>query len=242
MNRQPASDVPRASEQATPARPSGRPQATALQHAWHSIYRQLRWRFGLRICGIYARPLREDAAMDPVLPGFAHRIFESGDIDALLAYRRRAELELDEAFVRKAFAKGDACEAIVRDNEVVAFTWFAFTPTHDSEGVHVGFAPGLRYGYHAYTLPEYRGRHWPRLFAPARDRYAIGRGCTHAIAFIAVDNLASIRSAVASGNRCVGYAGYFKRGRRFVAFRTPGVRRYDFRFYLPQSAAAAAST
>lgn len=216
-----------------PALRSGPPRSTVLQRALFFIYRQLRWRFGLRICGIYVRPLRVDPSPDPVLPGFTYRIFESSDVDALLACRRRAEMELDEAFVRKAFAKGDACEAIVHDGEIVAFTWFAFTPTHDSEGVHVGFFPGLRYGYHAYTLPEYRGRHWPRICAPARDRYASARGCTHAIAFISVDNVSSIRSATASGNRRIGYAGYLKLGRRFFSFRTFGVRRYGFRFYLP---------
>lgn len=211
----------------------GEPRRTAMQRAVHYVVHRLRWRLGLRIYGIYARTLRVSDAPAPVLPGFAWRRFEAGDVEALLSCRQRVAAELDEAFVRTALAKGDACDAILHDGEIVSFLWQAFTPTHDSEGVYVDFPRGTRYGYHAYTLPEFRGRHWARLIAAERDRYAVARGAARGIAYIRVDNLSSIRSALAAGSRRVGFAGYLRSGRFFVPFRSPGVRRLGVRFFQP---------
>ncbi|MBE7416617.1 MAG: hypothetical protein HS128_02515 [Ideonella sp.] len=218
-----------------PARSSGEPRRTVLRRAADYIYDKLRWRLGLRIYGIYARPLQAGSASAPILPGFTSRRFESADAEALLSCRGRLEEQLGEAFVRAALAKGDACEAILCDGEIVSFSWHAFTPTHESEGVYVDFPKGMRYGYHAHTLPEYRGRHWPRLMTAVRDHYSRTRGATQTFAAIAVINRSSIRSSVGAGNRRVGFAGYLRRGRLFIPFRSPGARRLGIRFFLPDA-------
>ena len=133
-----------------------------------------------------------------------------------------------------AFDKGDACDAIFHDGKIVSYTWIAFSPTHDSDGVFIEFRKGDRYGYKALTRPEYRGQHLRRR--PQSDEYCHRRGCTHVIAFVDVINRSSLRSAAARGNVRIGYAGYLKRGRVFVPFRSRAVRRRGFRFFIPDPA------
>ncbi|MGB7540719.1 MAG: hypothetical protein WBM28_01735 [Burkholderiales bacterium] len=203
----------------------------AAVHA--TVFRILRWWLGLRVCGIYVRPLAPAKSPDPAIPGFSYRLFEQGEADALIARAKRPELDLPEIFVRNALDKRDACHAILYDEEVVSYVWSAFTPTHDSEGVYVGFGDKDRYAYKALTLPEFRGRHLPRVFKSLRDGYGIARGCTHTIAFVAVENRSSIRSTAAQGYRRIGFAGYWKRGPFFAAFRTQGVRWRGFHFFVP---------
>jgi len=164
------------------------------------------------------------------VPGFTYRVFEPGEADALIGRVKRPELGLSEAFIRAALDKGDACNATLYNDEVVSFDWSAFTPTRVSEGVYVGFGQGFRYGYFAFTLPEFRGRHFARRFKAVKDLYSIARGCRHTIAYIDLDNISSVNSAIATGHRRIGFAGYWKRGPIFVAFRTRGAREHEFQF------------
>jgi hypothetical protein len=202
----------------------------------------LRWHLGLRICGIYVKELVPSSEPDPVIPDVTCRIFDKQSTEDLLAHVKDPGTNLSVKFVSSALAKGDVCEALICDGRIVSFKWHAFTRTHDADGVYVEFGKNFRYVYHAFTLPEYRGRHWPRTFAVVGDRYCISRGCTHSIAFIAVGNRSSIRSALATGGRRIGYAGYFKRGPLFIAFRTSGPRRLGFRFFMPVAAMESRAT
>lgn len=188
---------------------------------------------GLRVYAIYARPLIPPKGSRPAVPGFSFRVFEQSEAEALIACAKRPELELSETFVRDALDKGDACHAILCNDELVSYTWSAFTPTHDTNGVYAGFGEKDRYVYKAFTLPEFRGRHLYRVFKPLGDGYCIARGCTHAIGFVKVDNRPSIHALLALGYHRIGFAVYLKRGPLFVAFRTPGVRRRGFRFFVP---------
>ena len=199
-----------------------------------AILRRLRRWVGLRIYGVYFQPLEWPAGPDPVVPGFSARLFQPGEAEALIACAKSPELDLSEAFVRDALGKGDVCLAILRDGAIVSYGWCAFTPTHDEEGVFVGFGASYRYAYNWFTLPEYRGRHFLRAFKPIRDRYcATTRGCTRSIAFIALDKRSSIRTALAIGQRRVGTAGYLKCGPIFWPFATAGAREHGFYFFIP---------
>ena len=207
----------------------------ALQHG---LVERLSSRAGLHLYGIYLRPLDAVNAPEPVVPGYVVRLFTQGDEHTLLAAAREPELELTESFVRTALGKGDVCAAILVDGQIVSFAWSAFTPTRHRDGVYVTFDSRHRYGYFAFTLPEYRGRHLPRLPVPLRDRYCVARGCTQSISFISVDNRSSIRMATAIGNHRVGFAGYLKLGPIFVPFRTRAVREEGFRFFRRDTNAA----
>ena len=80
---------------------------------------------------------------------------------------------MSEEFVRHAFGKGDVCGAVLYDAEIVSYTWVAFTPTHESDGVYVEFAGNYRYSYKGLTLPEFRGRHLRRYYNRFSDAYCV---------------------------------------------------------------------
>ena len=205
--------------------------ATALPSR---LLRRLRGWCGLRVYGIYSMRIKLADGPSPALPGFCAQLFEHDDVEQLLAYAQAPELELSESFVRGALAKGDVCLGILTNDALVAYTWCAFTPTHDDEGVFVRFDQGYRYAYKSFTLPQYRGKHLLRYFTAIRDRYCCdARGRSLSIAFIDIDNPASIRAAVALGSRRIGTAGYLKRGRVFWPFATAGARAHQFQFFMP---------
>ena len=195
--------------------------------------RRLRRWFGLRLYGIYAHAIDAAGDPDPVVPGFSARLFQPGEAEALLGHAKSPALELSDTFVRSALDKGDVCLAVLHDGAIVAYTWCAFTPTHDDDGVFIRFGKNYRYVYKTFTLPEYRGRHLLRPFTPIRDRYCVTtRGCTRSIAYIDLDNHASIRFAIAIGQRRLGTAGYVKWGLIFLPFATPRVRKQGFGFFM----------
>jgi hypothetical protein len=201
------------------------------------LSRLRRW-IGLRIYGIYSHPLVRPTGADPVVPGFSARLFQQGEADALIACAKSPNLDLSEAFVRDAIGKGDVCLAILCDNAIVSYSWCAFTPTHDDEGVFVRFGATYRYSYKSFTLPEYRGRHFLRIFNPIRDRYCMtARGCTRSIAFLGMDNRSSIRVALALGHRRIGTSGYLKCGPIFWPFSTAAAREHGFHFFIPAKGA-----
>ena len=194
-----------------------------------AFFRRLRRWFGLRVYGIHSRQLKPPATA-PEREGFTYRVFQRDEVAELLSMIKHPELDLSKEFVYNAFAKGDACDAIIHNGEVISYSWLAFSPTLDSDDVYVNFRSSDRYGYKALTLPEFRGQHLRQLFKPITDSYCIERGCTHAIAFIDVTNRSSLKLNLALGNRLVGYAGYLARGALFVPFRTLNVRRRGFSF------------
>ena len=207
---------------------------SALRHAF---VQRLASVFGIRIYGIYSRPVEPHTGPDPVVPGFSFRVYSPGEEAELLAAAVRPELEISDSFVKGAFGKGDICSATLYNGQIVSFQWSALTATHDHDGVYIEFGAESQYNYFSYTLPEFRGRHLPRIFKPLRDRVSISRGRTHCVAYISIDNDASIRSAIANGNRRVGFAGYICRRSLFLAFRTPGARKCPVRFFKPTAGA-----
>lgn len=203
--------------------------------AWkffEAIVQRLAWSGGLHLYGVFSRPLGTKIEPDPVVPGYCFRMYQAGEVDTFLADSIRLKPILNEAFAKEAFGKGDVCDAITFNGEIVSFSWSAFSATHDHDGVYVEFDPRHRYAYFGFTLPEFRGNHLPRLFRSSRDRHSISRGCTHSISYISIDNRPSIRSAIGAGSSRIGFAGYFKRGSLFWVFRTGPVRRSGFRFVL----------
>lgn len=207
----------------------------AFSGARTAIAWRLRTSVGLHLYGIFTRALSVPTAAPPVeMQGYTHRMFEPADVDLFLAHIDNPRLNLGEAFVRAAFSKGDACSAVFLNGGLISYNWFAFTPTHDAHGVFADFSPKHRYGYKAFTLPEFRGRHVIRLFKEYSDGYCVQRGRVFTIAFIEIGNDSSIRYALATGYRRIGFAGYLKLGFLFIPFRTAGVRAEGFRFFMPR--------
>lgn len=220
-----------------------KPRSPSKQWGPSAIRAAIAWRLrtflGLHVYGIYTRALGAPDAEPPVeKQGYSHRIFEPADVDLLLACTDNPQLSLGTGFVRAAFAKGDACSAVFFNGELISYKWMAFTPTHDERGVYVDFSAKHRYGYKAFTLPEFRGRHAIRLFKALIDEYCVQRGRVSKIAFIAIDNDSSMRYSLGTGNRRIGFAGYLKLGALFIPFRTSRVRAEGFKFFMPRDCKA----
>ncbi len=199
----------------------------------HRAAQWLASRLGVRVYAIFVRPLDQSTGPIPDVPGFELRTFRRGDASALLRAAKLDELGLTEEFAQAAFAKGDECEAILCNGDIVSFTWTAYTPTHDHDGVFIDFGAQSRYVYFGYTAEAFRGRRLPILFKPMRDRNSRARGCTQSVSYVAVDNRSSTRLVRASGHVRVGHALYVKKGSFFAAFHTRGVRDAGVRFYVP---------
>ncbi len=188
---------------------------------------------GLHVCGIYCKALTASTDPNPNLPGFTARFFGKNEAEALIACSRHPELDLSETFIRCAIDKGDVCAAIICNDTVISYLWLAFSPTHDMSGVHIRFRETDLYCYKALTLPEFRGRRLPRILSVLSDCYCLKRGSTHTIGYIDIHNQPSIRAVTTQGALRFGFAGYFKCGSIFIAFRTKGVRQRGFHFFLP---------
>jgi hypothetical protein len=138
-------------------------------------------------------------------------------------------LELSEAFVRTATARGHFCIGVFEGDRLLAYAWRSYGPTELGPDLWISFGPPYRYGYKALTRPEHRGEHLQDAIAFATDRMYLARGITHGLAFIETHNYPSIVADERRGNVRSGYALSLRiRGRHFV-WSSPGVRRRGVR-------------
>lgn len=157
-----------------------------------------------------------------------------------LAWCADAELELSEASVRAAYARGDICVGARENGAPVGYLWYAYGPTPHIGEVWIDCGPRARYSYKAFVRPSHRGRGIaPELY---RQAYWIAplRARTATLLAIDLGNDASLRASLRAGRRVVGYAGFLMRGGRLVfAWRSPGAKKYGFRFFSGRDAHAA---
>lgn len=150
--------------------------------------------------------------------------------DELLLAAGDPQMQLDIGFVEAALARGDICAAAFLGASLVAYAWRSFSWAPLGSGLAVEFSKPYRYGYKAYTLPEYRGLRIQEALSSMSDRHCVERGYTRGISYVETHNTPSIHMTQRLGGRCVGFAGYVTLfGRRFP-FRSPGVKRQNFAF------------
>ena len=109
------------------------------------------------------------------------------------------ELEMDGAFVRDAYARGDLCYAIADRGEIVSYGWYSTRPTAIVDGLNFHFEPSYTYMYRGYTRPDHRGQ---RLHAIGMSRAldAVSqRGLAGLVSFVERTNSASLRSVYRMG-------------------------------------------
>ena len=128
--------------------------------------------------------------------------FDAGfmEVDQLSDYVvTHPELEMDETFVRGAYARGDLCYAIADRGEIVSYGWYSNRPTAIVEGLNFHFEPAYTYMYRGYTRPDHRGQ---RLHAIGMSRAldAVSqRGLAGLVSFVERTNSASLRSVYRMG-------------------------------------------
>ena len=147
-----------------------------------------------------------------------------------LAWCADPELEMKPDAVQAAFARGEACLGAFDGDRLVGYSWLAYAPAPHTGGMWVHFDPGGRYTYKKFVRPAYRGRRVAHGLSALGDAPAFVRGRQYSINFVSVFNRASLKSTARSGSRTVGYAGILRCGRLRLPFRSPGARRYGFRF------------
>lgn len=161
-------------------------------------------------------------------PGLVVRLAEQMDLERALS---DPALGLGRESVLSAVARGDLCVATFEGDRMVAYVWRSFTTAPHRHGLWVHFEKGYRYGYRAFTLPAYRGRHLMDPMSHFLDEYCLNRGITHTISFAESHNYASIASDRRRGSTRVGWVGYLRLFGQVYPFRTAGARRRGFGFF-----------
>ncbi len=190
----------------------------------------LRRKLGLNLYRVLVRAL-PDQPEPRVLKGqLEYRMVSEAE---LLPWCPHPGLDLKEKTLRPAFARGDRCVGAFEGDQLVGYVFFAFQATPDTDGTWVDFDSRTRYAYKSFVLPAYRGRRMglelyqlSALVCPSQDR-------SLDMIIVHTDNTPSLRSAQSVGGRAVGYGGYWKVLGRFVLFRSPGTRRFGFRYFIP---------
>ncbi len=190
--------------------------------------RQLARRGGVHVIRVFHRPL-EPAAPWPMPPGYDVGVMTQ---DEVLAECRDPALDLSEAGVRAAYARGSLCIGARQREALVGYVWFAFDAAPHLDGVWVRVPARAIYRYKALVRPAHRGKG----IAPAMYRYAdrvfSGRGREGVVNCIAAHNWASIAASVRSGARPLGHIAYWRSARRFLSFHSRAVRQLGLRFYV----------
>jgi GNAT superfamily N-acetyltransferase len=192
---------------------------------------RLRRYLGLSLCRVMSRPLGEVALSADGLQ-VSNRLMTEAE---MLAYCDDDELELSQEKVRAAFRRGSLCVGALRDGTLLGYVWLAFGPTPHVNGVRVEFPPDARYTYKSFVRPLWRGQRIAARLAAHGDALCVKRGRTRTASFIDIDNYPSIRSSEAMGTKTVGFAGYLHCLGMVFAFRSPGAKRFGFRFHKPKA-------
>lgn len=188
---------------------------------------------GVHPCAIYRRALypsstqtnSQPQAITPP-PGVTVAL---GSTAQLMSAAQDPKYKLNANFIEQAFAAEHQVVLTYLNAVLVAYGWVSYSSTPHIDGWWIEFAPGHRYNYNNYTLPAHRGQRlrgsYGVLQTPDQEH-----GASHSIAFIAMNNQASIRAEQRNGGHRVGYAGYIHIGPLRWSFRTPGAKAVDFRF------------
>lgn len=149
--------------------------------------------------------------------------------ETLKPYLDNPAYGFNERVVSSNFDRGDICVATYLDDVLAAYSWVRYKPVAIQGVVWADFGPAYRYNVWGYTHPEFRGRHIRGSFGALCEldrKHAI----THSIGYIDTHNFASLRAETRHGGEIIGLAGHFKLLGHVVTFRSPGAKRYGFRF------------
>ena len=195
--------------------------------ALHISLMNLLGRTGFQLVYVYTRALVDYSDAPFEEDGFSYRSLTNADLT--LASSDPA-LDLSPEFLTRAWSHGDLCCGAFHGDKLVSYAWRSGVEAEHVPGLKVVVANNCRYGYKAFTRPEYRGRGiYPRI-TRLEDQECIRRGKTTVVAFSASHNYASHELDKKLGNRTIGLAGYWKIGKHFLLFHTPGVKKQGFSF------------
>jgi hypothetical protein len=135
----------------------------------------------------------------------------------------------NEQTVSGNFARGDVCVVTFLNDRLASYSWVRYQPVEIRGSVWADFGPGHRYTVWGYTHPDFRGRHIRGSFG-ALDELDREQAITHTINYIDTHNFSSLRAEARHGGEIIGLAGHFKVFGRIFTFRSPGLKKYGFKF------------
>ena len=179
------------------------------------------------ICVLHGHFIDEvDPAFAEPAQGYAGSFIGERALDAFVSDPQTA---LPAEFVRYALAKGDKCFGFVRDGALLAYGWYATTPTRVSPELKIHFAHGYVYMYHGVTHASHRGQ---RLFPAGMARalrHFRATGYKGMLLYVDATNLDSLKSCARMGWRVFGTMYVVRLFGRNLIYCSPGCSRYGFR-------------
>lgn len=125
--------------------------------------------------------------------------------DEVRAYGRDPANEMDEAFLREALAKGDACFAIREGGTLASYGWYSSRPTRiDPPDLFLRFSPEYVYMYKGFTPAAYRGQRLHAIGMTMALRHYLDQGCRGLVSYVESTNFDSLKSVFRMGYEAFG--------------------------------------
>lgn len=191
-----------------------------------ALLNQAERRGGLHVFRVFHRRLGAASAPPPA-PGLECRRLSGGELLALCA---DPALELREAMVRAALARGDACVGACLEGRLAGYAWFAYDEAPHVNGVRVQVPARAIYRFKTFVRAACRGRGIAPFLYAAADAIVARPGRESVVNCIALQNRASIAAALKSGDAACGYLAYWQARGRFLALHSRKVAALGLRF------------
>lgn len=184
-------------------------------------------RAGLHVLRVFSRPLRGAARGAPP-PGLELRPL---GVEELVAHSREPGLELREAMIREAYARGDRCLGALDAGALAGYVWFAYRSAPHVDGISVSVPPHVVYRFKAFVRPSHRGRGIAAALYDMADPHVARPGRDTVVDCVAPQNRPSVAATLKSGSLPLGMLAYWRAGGGFASFHSPAVRRLGLRFH-----------
>lgn len=191
-----------------------------------ALLNQAERRGGLHVFRVFHRRLGAASAPPPA-PGLECRRLSGGELLPLCA---DPALELREAMVHAALARGDACVGAFLEGRLAGYAWFAYDEAPHVNGVRVQVPARAIYRFKTFVRPACRGRGIAPFLYAAADAIVARPGRESVVNCIALQNRASIAAALKSGDAAFGYLAYWQARGRFFALHSRKVAALGLRF------------
>jgi len=145
--------------------------------------------------------------------------------------------ELSDAFLREAFARGDACFGFLRGDELAAYSWYTRRPTLVGlPGVELRFSDRWVHIYKGLTHPAHRGRRLHGRGMTLALALQLEAGARGLISYVDLTSWAARRSLERAGYVAFGSVIVVGLFGRYWLWASPGCRQHEFRLALAGSA------
>jgi hypothetical protein len=141
--------------------------------------------------GMTLTPASLDRSFLVADPRYVHGFLDEA---TLRRYARAPGLELDDAFLDEASARGDRCYAVRAGDDLAAYGWYSRRPTPVTADLLLHFDPRWVYQYKGFTAPDHRGRRLHALGMAHGMAAYVAEGCLGIVAQVERNNFSSLKS------------------------------------------------